>query len=61
MFHTGLDRYLTASVQNFTSDFGIEARRWINAPWRKILKLSIKRVLFYEELINWWRNTYERS
>lgn len=48
MFHTGLDRYITATVDNFTSDFGIKIRRLVNAPWRTILKCCTKRRIIIE-------------
>jgi len=37
-FHTGLDRYITATVDNFTSDFGIIARRLMNTPCGRVGK-----------------------
>ena len=48
MFHTGLDRYITATVDNFTSDFGINIRRLVNTPWRAILKCCTKRRIVLE-------------
>lgn len=48
MFHTGLDRYITATVDNFTSDFGIKIRRLVNTPWRAILKCCTKRRIVLE-------------
>lgn len=48
MFHTGLDRYLTATVENFTSEIGIKIRRAVNKPWRMILKCCTKRKIVIE-------------
>lgn len=49
MFHTGLDRYIIATADNFTSDFGIKARRLMNKPWRAILKCCTKRRIILEK------------
>lgn len=35
MFNTGLKRYETADINNFTSDIGIRLRRAVNKPWLK--------------------------
>lgn len=36
MFHTGLARYKTVMVENFTTDVGIKLRRnLLNKSWRK--------------------------
>lgn len=49
MFHTGLDRYKTATVENFTTDLGIRLRRnLLNKSWRKILNLCTKRKIIIE-------------
>lgn len=49
MFRTGLDRYLTATVDDFTSEIGIKIRRTVNKPWRTILKCCTKRHIILEE------------
>ena len=49
MFHTGLDWCITATVDNFTSDFGIKIRRWMNTPWRTILRCCTKRRIIIEK------------
>ncbi len=50
MFHTGLSRYKTATVENFTTDIGIKLRRnLLNKAWRKILKLCTKRKIVVEQ------------
>ena len=44
MFHTGLSRYKTVTVDNFTTDIGIKLRRkLLNKLWSKILRLCTKR------------------
>lgn len=49
MFHTGLSRYKTATVENFTTDIGIKLRRkLLNKAWRKILRLCTKRKVIVE-------------
>lgn len=49
MFHTGLERYETATVDNFTTDLGIKLRRkLLNKSWRKILNLCTKRKIIIE-------------
>ena len=48
MFHTGLDKYITATVDNFTSDFGIKMRRLVSTPWRTILRCCTKRRIISE-------------
>ena len=40
MKNYGLQRFLTANVNNFTSDFGIRARRLINPLLRPILRMA---------------------
>lgn len=42
MLNTGLGKYMTATVDNFTSDTGIKIRRVVNSPWRTILKCRTK-------------------
>ena len=42
MKNYGLWRFKTATVESFTSDFGICARRWINPILRPILKIATK-------------------
>lgn len=49
MFNTGLKRYETADINNFTSDIGIRSRRAVNKPWRKILKLGITKKVTVEQ------------
>lgn len=50
MFHTGLSRYRTATVENFTTDFGIKLRRkLLNKTWRKVLHLCTKRKIVMEQ------------
>lgn len=49
MFNTGLRRYKTATVDNFTTDIGIKLRRkLLNKLWRKILRLCTKRKVIVE-------------
>lgn len=49
MFHTGLSRYKTVTVDNFTTDIGIKLRRkLLNKLWRKILRLCTKRKVIVE-------------
>lgn len=49
MFHTGLSRYKTATVDNFTTNIGIKLRRkFLNKSWRKILRLCTKRKVIVE-------------
>ena len=50
MFHTGLARYKTATVENFTTDIGIKLRRrLLNKSWRKLLRLCTKRKIDMEQ------------
>ena len=49
MFNTGLKRFETANVDNFTSDIGIKLRRVINKPWRNLLKYFISRKVIIEQ------------
>lgn len=50
MFYTGLDKYRTATVENFTSDIGIKLRRaFLGKCWRLILKLCTKRTIIIEQ------------
>ena len=42
MKNYGLLRFKTATVENFTSDFGIHARRLLNPILRPILRLATK-------------------
>ncbi len=52
MFHTGLSRYKTATVDNFTTDIGIKLRRkFLNKSWRKILRLCTKRKVIVEDKV----------
>ncbi|MBQ8518836.1 MAG: 1-acyl-sn-glycerol-3-phosphate acyltransferase, partial [Agathobacter sp.] len=49
MFHTGLDRYLKADINTFTSDLGIRIRRKIMGnTMRKILHLCTSRKIIVE-------------
>ena len=57
MFNTGLGRYIDANVDTFTSEWGIKIRRWVNSPWRKILKLCTKRKIVIEEYPDLEKNT----
>lgn len=50
MFYTGLDKYLTADVDSFTSDLGIRLRRiFLRKTWRTILRLGTSRKIWVEE------------
>ncbi len=50
MFHTGLARYKTATVENFTTELGIKLRRkLLNKSWRKLLRLCTKRKIIVEQ------------
>ncbi len=49
MFKTGLNCFLEATTDNFTSNVGIRIRRRINYPWRKILNLCTKRKIVIEK------------
>ena len=50
MFYTGLDCYKVATVQNFTTKFGIRLRRkFLNKSLRKILKLCTRRKIIIEQ------------
>lgn len=50
MFHTGLVRYKTASVENFTTNIGIKLRRkMLNKCWRRILRLCTRRKVIVEQ------------
>lgn len=50
MFHTGLDKFLTADIDSFTSDTGIKLRRkFLNKTWRKILRLCTARKIIVEQ------------
>lgn len=52
MFHTGLSRYKTATVDNFTTDIGIKLRRkLLNKSWRKLLRLCTKRKIIVEQYL----------
>lgn len=45
----GLQHLKTASIENFTSDFGIRIRRLINPLLRRVLKVCAKRKIIVEE------------
>lgn len=50
MFRTGLSRYKTATVDNFTTNIGIKLRRFfLRKTWRRILKLCTKRKIVIEK------------
>lgn len=49
MFNTGLKRFETADVNNFTSDSGIKIRRKMNWVWRKFLALATNRRVHIEQ------------
>lgn len=50
MFNTGLEKYLTADVNAFTSDTGIKLRRkFLNKLWRKILRICTSRKVIVEQ------------
>lgn len=50
MFHTGLNRYLTADINTFTTDVGIKLRKkFCNKLWRKILRLCTARKIIIEQ------------
>ena len=50
MFHTGLSKYKTATVDNFTTNIGIKLRRnLLNKNWRRILRLCTKRKIITEQ------------
>lgn len=50
MFHTGLDRYLTADINTFTTDTGIKFRKkFCNKLWRRLLKLCTARKIIVEQ------------
>lgn len=50
MFYTGLGYYKDATVENFTTDFGILLRRiCLNKTWRRILKLCTRRKIVIEQ------------
>lgn len=50
MFNTGLGCYKDATVENFTTDFGILLRRiCLNKTWRRILKLCTRRKIVIEQ------------
>lgn len=49
MFNTGLQKFESTNVDNFTSDIGIIIRRRTNNLWRKILKFATKRKVYIEQ------------
>lgn len=49
MFNTGLKKYETTDINNFTSASGILIRRKINRIWRKILSLGTHRKVYIEQ------------
>lgn len=49
MFNTGLKKFETMDVNNFTSDTGIILRRKANRIWRKFLSLATKRKIYIEQ------------
>lgn len=48
MKNIGLQRFLYADIDNFTSNTGIKIRKLINKPFRKLLKLGTKRKIILE-------------
>lgn len=42
MKNYGIIKFKNASVDSFTSDLGMEIRKKINMPLRKILKMAVK-------------------
>ncbi len=49
MFHTGLKKFETTGIDNFTSASGIKIRRKINRVWRKMLSLATHRKVYIEQ------------
>lgn len=49
MFCTGLKKYETADIHNFTTNVGMRVRRYINKPLRTLLKYFIKRKVIIEQ------------
>lgn len=50
MFNTGLDKYLTANINTFTTDRGIKLRKkFLNKLWRRILRLCTSRKIIVEQ------------
>lgn len=47
-FHTGLKRFETSDVNNFTSDVGIKLRKLIHPIWGQLLKLGTSRKVIVE-------------
>lgn len=39
-YNIGLQRFKTAGIKNFTSDFGLRFRRFINRPFRAVLNIA---------------------
>lgn len=52
MKNTGLKKFETATIDDFTSDIGLKIRKVINKPWRSILKLCTKRKVIVEKYPN---------
>lgn len=49
MENTGLKKYETANVENFTTKFGMDIRKLFNPIWRNILKLAVNKHVHIEE------------
>ena len=49
MKSTGMQRFMTATVDNFTSDAGLKIRKSLNFAWRRIVKIAIKRKVIIEK------------
>ncbi|MGM9835095.1 MAG: lysophospholipid acyltransferase family protein [Bacilli bacterium] len=49
MKNTGLKKYENATVENFTTKFGMELRKLFNPIWRNILKVAIHKKVHIEQ------------
>jgi len=49
MKSTGLKKYEYSTVENFTTDFGMELRKLFNPIWRNILKVAIHKHVHIEQ------------
>lgn len=49
MKNTGLGYFKDTTVDNFTSDVGLNIRKKVNPVWRKILKIATKRNVIVEQ------------
>lgn len=56
MINTGLKRFETATVDNFTSEFGLNTRKTLNAPWKEILKLATSKKVIIEQNVELDKN-----